>query len=64
MSLTGGRKSRKANRGGNILGRMAVPGFFLAALLGKKSKKHKVKKQGTRKGMRRKTARRAYSKRR
>ena len=46
MSLTGGRKSRKANRGGNILGRMAVPGFFLAALLGKKSKKTQGQKAG------------------
>ena len=55
-SRSGGRKSRKA--GNRAFQRALVPLGFMALSMNR-SKKH-----GTRKGMRRKTARRAYSKKR
>jgi len=56
MSLVGGSRRRK---GGSMLHRAALPGLFTFALLnrGKKSR-------NTRKGMARKTARKAYMKKR
>ena len=62
MSFIGGRrrKSRKGKKGkkaGSMLSRAALPGLLTLALLSG-SKKHR----GTRKGMSRKTARKAYKK--
>ena len=59
MSLIGGRRrrSRKGKRAGSMLSRAALPGLLTLALLSRGKKRH-----GTRKGMRRKTARRAYKK--
>ena len=64
MSLSGGkRRTRKA--GNSMLQRALVPlAFYSAARLVNRARKSKAKKHGTRKGMRRKTARRAYMKRR
>ena len=63
MSFIGGRrrkprKSRKSRKAGSILKRAALPALLTLGLLANPKKRH-----GTRKGMRRKTARRAYMKR-
>jgi hypothetical protein len=58
MSLIGGRR-RKSRKAGSMLQRAALPGLLTLGLLSSPKKRH-----GTRKGMRRKTARRAYMKKR
>ncbi len=58
MSFIGGRR-RKSRKGGSMLQRAALPALFTLGLLSNPKKRH-----GTRKGMQRKTARRAYMKRR
>jgi len=58
MSFIGGRSRRKSNRAGSMLRKAALPGLLTLALLSRGKKK----RHGTRKGMRRKTARKAYMK--
>lgn len=58
MSFIGGRSRRKSKRAGSMLRRAALPGLLTLALLSRGKKK----RHGTRKGMRRKTARKAYMK--
>ena len=58
MSFIGGRRRRKSKRAGSMLRRAALPGLLTLALLSRGKKK----RHGTRKGMRRKTARKAYMK--
>ena len=56
---SGGRSRSK--RGGNMLKRMALPGLLTLGLLSMPKKHRKShKRRGTRKGMVRKTASRAY----
>ena len=63
MSLIGGRKSRRA--GSRAIRRALVPlGFLALATRRRRKQSRKHNKHGTRKGMRRKTARRAYMRRR
>jgi len=61
MSLIGGRKSRKA--GSRAIRRALVPLGFMALAMRRRMRTRKHKKRGTKKGMRRKTARRAYMRR-
>ena len=57
------RRSQKKSKRGGVSGSLAALGL-LGTLLAVGSRKHKShKRRGTKKGMRRKTARRAYSKR-
>tara|TARA_B100001093_G_scaffold520056_1_gene612329 strand:- start:360 stop:569 length:210 start_codon:yes stop_codon:yes gene_type:complete len=56
--LYGKTRSRRAGTS-HMLNRAAVPGVFLASVLGY-NKKSKKRRGGTKKGMKRKTARRAY----
>jgi hypothetical protein len=62
MQTAGRRRRRIKRRGGSFINRLVVPA---ALFVGQKSmhathKRNKKHKKGTRKGMRRKTARRAY----
>ena len=64
MQTAGRRRRRGKKRGGSFINRFLVPA---ALVVGQKSmhatrKHHKKSKKGTKKGMRRKTARRAYMK--
>ena len=63
------RSTRRSKSGcgyKGIIRKAALPGtlFALNQLLGKKKRHHTRKHKGTRKGMRRKTARRAFMRRR
>ena len=58
MSRT--RKAGHRRRGGNMLKKAMLPGLLTLALLSRGKKK----RHGTKKGMRRKTARKAYMKKR
>ena len=67
MSLIGGRRrrtgGRKTRRAGNrAFQRALVPLGFMAMAMRRSKRKHRSKKNGTRKGMSRKTARKAYMK--
>jgi hypothetical protein len=62
MSLIGGRTRRTRRAGSRAVQRALVPLGFMAMAMRRSKKHRKNKKQGTRKGMRRKTARRAYKK--
>jgi len=62
MSLIGGRRRRTRRAGSRAVQRALVPLGFMALAMRRSKRHHKSKKHGTRKGMRRKTARRAYRK--
>tara|TARA_Y100000389_G_C17466422_1_gene526070 strand:- start:2787 stop:2990 length:204 start_codon:yes stop_codon:yes gene_type:complete len=59
MTLGGGtrKNKRKAKKAGSMLSRAALPGLLTLALLSRGKKR-----KGTRKGMSRKSARKAYMK--
>lgn len=67
MQTAGRRRRRQKKRGGSFINRLLVPAALVVGqktlhATRKQHKQHKKSKNGTKKGMRRKTARRAYKK--